>query len=83
MPAGPAGEVLDVVPVMMNYQDIFISGESWAHAKFKFPFLTFDQFWWARVKKYDLKNQASMRFWECAELSDRQLMRVVFGSSSR
>jgi hypothetical protein len=37
VPAEPAREVLDVVPLMMNYQDVFIAGDNWARAKFKFP----------------------------------------------
>ena len=41
---GHAREVLDVMPLMMNCQDIFISGASWVHAKSKFLSLTFDHF---------------------------------------
>jgi hypothetical protein len=37
VPAEPVHEVLDVVPLMMNYQDVFIAGDNWARAKFKFP----------------------------------------------
>jgi hypothetical protein len=82
VPAGPARGVLDVLPLMMNRQDVFMSGETWAHLKFKFPDLSFDRFWWARVKKYDLKNQASLCFWKDTDLTERQSMRVLFGSSS-
>lgn len=64
---GPAWEVFDILPLMMNRQDVFISGASWVHAKSKFSFLTFDRFWWA----YDRKNQEAREFWRNADLTDR------------
>ena len=54
---------------MMNRQDIFIFGASWACAKSKFPSLPFDHFWWAKVGLYD-KNQEACRFWWNADLTD-------------
>ena len=51
--------MLDILPLMMNHQDKFISGASWAHAKSKFLSLSFDLFWWVEVGLYDKKNQES------------------------
>ena len=59
---GPACEVLDVFPLMLNHQDMFISGASWVRAKSKFPSLSFDRFWWAKLGLYDKKNQKASRF---------------------
>jgi hypothetical protein len=42
VPAGPAHEVLDVLPLMLNHQDTFVSGASWVRAKSKFLSLAFD-----------------------------------------
>ena len=53
---GPAREVLDVLPLMLNRQDTFISGASWARAKSKFPSLSFDHFWWVKLGLYDKRN---------------------------
>ena len=53
---GPAREVLDVLPLMLNHQDTFISGASWACGKSKFPSLSFDRFWSAKLGLYDKKN---------------------------
>lgn len=53
VPGEPAREVLDVTPIMMDYQYMFISGASWARAKSKLPSLSFDRFWWSKVKSYD------------------------------
>ena len=79
VPAGPAHEVLDIMPLMMNHQDMFISGASWAYAKSKFPSLSFDHFWWAKVGLYDRKNQEASRFWWNVDLTDRQAERMLFG----
>ena len=68
---GPAREVLDVLPLMLNRQDTFISGVSWAHAKSKFPSLSFDHFWWVKLGLYDRKNQEASRFWQNANLTNR------------
>jgi len=54
--------VLDILPLMMNRQDVFISSASWACAKFKFLSLPFDHFWWAKVDLYDKKNQEALKF---------------------
>lgn len=75
VPCGPAREVVDMVPLMMNYQDMFISGASWAQVKRKVPSVSFGRFWWAKVRKYDMRNQATMVFWRNADLSDRQIER--------
>ena len=53
---GPTHEVLEVLPLMLNHLDTFISGASWVRAKFKFPSLSFDRFWWAKLGLYDKKN---------------------------
>lgn len=71
VPLGPAHEVLDILSLMMNHEDVFISGASWAHAKSKFPSLMFDRFWWAKVGVYDRKDQDARRFWWNADLMDR------------
>ena len=68
---GPMREVLDVLPLMLNEQGTFISGASWACAKSKFPLLSFDRFWWAKLGLYDKKNQEASRFWRNAELMNR------------
>ena len=75
-------EVLDFLHLMMNHQDVYISGASWAHAKSKFPSLMFERFWWAKVKAYDRKDQDARRFWRNADLTDRQSGQLVFGSGS-
>ena len=62
-------EVLDVLPLMLNRQDTFISGSSWARAKSKFPSLSFDRFWWVKVGSYDKKNQEASRFWRNTDLT--------------
>ena len=49
-------EVLDVLPLMLNHKDTFISSASWARAKSKFPSLLFDHFWWVMPGLYDKKN---------------------------
>lgn len=54
--AEPVREVLNVMPLLMNYQDVFIAGENWARAKLKFPSLSFERFWWTKVRAYDVKN---------------------------
>ena len=82
VPTGPAREVLDVLPLMMNRRDAFISGVSWAHAKSKFPSLSFDRFWWTKVGLYDKKNQEALNFWRNVDLTDRQSERMLFGSGS-
>jgi len=64
-------EVLDIMPLMMNRQDTFSSSAFWAHAKSKFPSLSFDHFWWAKVGLYDRKNQEASRFWRNVDLTDR------------
>ena len=69
-PTGPTREVLDVLPLMTNHQDVFISGASWARAKSKFPSLSIDRFWWMKVGLYDKKNQEALRFWWNADLTD-------------
>ena len=63
--------MLDILPLMMNHQDAFISGASWAHAKSKFSSLSFDHFLWAKVGAYDKKNQEAHRFWWNADITDR------------
>ena len=50
---------------MMNHQDVFISGASWACAKSRFPLLSFDRFWWAKVGLYDKKNQEALVLAKC------------------
>ena len=67
---------------MLNYQDTFISGASWACAKSKFPPLLFDCFWWAKLALYDKKNQEASRFWLNANLTNRQSERLLFGSGA-
>ena len=79
VPPGPTREVLDIMPLMMNHQDMFILGVSWARAKSKFPSLSFDHFWWAKVGLYDRKNQEASRFWWNVDLTDRQAERMLFG----
>ena len=56
---------------MMNHQDVFISGASWARAKSKFPSLSIDRFWWMKVGLYDKKNQEALNIWQNADLTDR------------
>ena len=56
VPMGPVREVLDVLPLMLNRQDTFISGASWARANSMFPSLSFDHFWWVKPGLYDKKN---------------------------
>jgi len=72
--------VLDILPLMMNHHDVFISGTSWACAKSKFPPLPFDHFWWVKVGLYDQKNQDVLRFWRNANLMDHQSEWMLFGS---
>jgi hypothetical protein len=79
VPMGPAHEVLDVFPLMMNRQDVFISGASWARVKSRFPLLPFDHFWWAKLGLYDKKNQDALRFWQNTDLAERQSERMLFG----
>jgi hypothetical protein len=67
---------------MLNHQDTFISGTSWACAKSKFPSLSFDHFWWAKLGLYDKKNQEESRFWRNADLMNRQSEHLLFGSGS-
>ena len=67
---------------MLNRQDTFISGASWAHAKSKFPSLSFDRFWWAKLGLYNKKNQEASRFWRNADLTNRQYECLLFGSGS-
>jgi hypothetical protein len=74
--------VLDVLPLMLNRQDTFIFGASWARAKSRFPSLSFDRFWWAKLGLYDKKNQEASRFWRKTDLTDRQSKRLLFGSGS-
>lgn len=66
----------------MNRHDVFISDASWVHAKSKFPSLTFDHFWWAKVGAYDRKNQEAHRFWRNTDLTDHQSEWLIFGSRS-
>lgn len=80
VPEGPAREVLDMVPLMMNHQDTFIAGATWARLKSMFPNLTFDRFWWTMVSLYDKKNQATRRFSGSADLTERQAESELFGS---
>ena len=82
VPDGTVLKVLDVTPLMLNYQDVFITGESWARARFKHPSLSFERFWWSKVRRYDLKNSRSSRFWREADFTDRQATRYLFGASS-
>lgn len=56
VPTGPTHEALDILTLMMNRQDVYISGALWARAKVKFPLLSFERFWWAKVRAYDKKN---------------------------
>ena len=72
VPTGPPCEVLDILPLKMNCRDVFISGVSWAHAKSKFPSLTFELFWWVKVRAYDRKDQEARRFWRNTDLMERQ-----------
>ena len=67
---------------MLNYQDTFISGASWAHAKSKFPSLSFHRFWWAKLGLYDKKNPEASRFSRNMNLMNRQSERFLFGSES-
>jgi hypothetical protein len=62
VPEGPGHEVLDMVPLMMNHQDLFIAGATWACLKSKFPGLTFSRFWWTKVSLYDKRNQEACKF---------------------
>ena len=71
-----------MVPLMMNRQDVFISGETWVHAMQRFPGLPFERFWWGRVRKYDVANQASEAFWRSHDLTNRQVERVLFGAGA-
>lgn len=82
VPSGPAREALDILPLMMNHQDVYISSASWARAKAKFPLLSFERFWWAKVRAYDRKEQNARRFWKNADLTDRQSERLIFGLGS-
>jgi hypothetical protein len=82
VPVGPAREVLDVIPLMMNRQDTFVSGASWVRVKSKFSSLSFDHFWWAKVGLYDRKNQEVHEFWQNADLTSRQAKHLLFGSRS-
>ena len=70
--------MLDVLPQMLNHQDTFIFGS----AKSKFPSLSFDHFWWAKVGLYDKKNQEASRFWRNADLTNHQSKCLLFGSGS-
>jgi hypothetical protein len=67
---------------MLNHQGTFIFGVSWARAKSKFPSLSFNHFWWAKLGLYDKKNQEASRFWRNTNLMDRQSERLLFGSRS-
>lgn len=67
----PVRELFDVMPLMINRQNIFISGASWVHAKSKFPSLTFEHFWWAKVGAYNRKDQEACSFWWNADLTNR------------
>ena len=71
VPMGHAHGVLDILPLRMNCQDMFISSASWARVKSKFPSLSFDHFWWAKVGLYDKKNQEALNIWQNADLMDR------------
>ena len=51
-------------------------------AKSMFPSLSFDQFWWVKLWLYDKKNQEARNFWWNANLSNRQVERLLFGSGS-
>ena len=62
--------MLDVLPQMLNHQDTFISGASWARAKSKFTSLSFDLFCLAKLGLYDEKNQEASRFWRNADLTN-------------
>jgi hypothetical protein len=66
---------------MMNRQDTFVAGASWACVKSKFPNLTFDRFWWTKLGLYDRHNQESRRFWSNHDLTERQAMQQLFGSA--
>ena len=63
---------MDVLHLMLNHQDTFISGASWARAKSEFPSLSFERFWWAKLGLYDKKNQKASWFWWNADLTNRQ-----------
>lgn len=80
VPEGPAREVLDVVPLMMNHQDTFIAGATWACLKSMFPNLPFDRFWWTKISLYDKKNQVAHKFSGSTDLTERQAERELFGS---
>lgn len=72
--------MLVVIPIKVNYQDMLISGASWARAKSKLPSFNFDRFWWSKVKTYDKVNQASASFWKTHDLTDTQALRQVFAT---
>ena len=55
---------------------------SWARAKSKFPSLSFNRFWWAKVGLYDKKNPEASRFSRNMNLMNRQSERFLFGSES-
>ena len=82
VPTGPACEVLDVLPMMLNHQDTYISSGSWACAKSKFPSLSFYHFWWAKLGLFDKKNQEASRFWRNVDLTNRQSECLLFSLGS-
>ena len=60
--SGPARVIEDVLPIMMNYQDFFVSGSIWKQFHEKFLTCTFSDFWWWKLRRYDLRNSLAREF---------------------